>query len=265
MCIIISKSINGSKVLAKNRDRAYKPTIEVVHTIIDGVEVAYLRDTITDWSEGMNEFGIGLVNTALMVGYDENEKKIVKKGGKPSKDGNKIRKALSQKTIKDVLNSAISFDGGIRGHTFIGTPTKTIAIESTSKHNPKYELHHDELIVRTNHGHLHHDAGYTKGADYLSSKIRKISAEKSMNKAKEVSHVLPFMRKKYYEWDSNLNMARDTNKMFTSSQLLLDLTNKVFKLSYREHAVDTFVGVRCKFPDGYEPKITILISKLSKK
>ena len=53
--------------------------------------------------------------------------------------------------------------------------------------------------------------------------------------------------------------------MFTSSQLLLDLTNKVFKLSYREHAVDTFVGVRCKFPDGYEPKITILISKLSKK
>ena len=137
MCIIISKSINGSKVLAKNRDRAYKPTIEVVHTIIDGVEVAYLRDTITDWSEGMNEFGIGLVNTALMVGYDENEEKIVKKSGTPSKDGNKIRKALSQKTIKDVLNSAISFDGGIRGHTFIGTSTTTIIIEATSKHNPK--------------------------------------------------------------------------------------------------------------------------------
>ena len=86
-----------------------------------------------------------------------------------------------------------------------------------------------------------------------------------MNKAKEVSHVLPFMRKKYYEWDSNLNMARDTNKMFTSSQLLLDLTNKVFKLSYREHTVDTFLRVRTELPTGYTPKITIMISKLSKK
>ena len=264
MCIIISKSINGTKVLAKNRDRAYKPTLEVVHTLIGGVEVVYLRDTITDWSEGMNEFGIGLVNTALMVGYDENEKKIVKKGGKPSKDGNKIRKALSQKTIKAVLNSAISFDGGVKGHTFIGTPTKTIAIETTSQHNPKYELHNGECVVRTNHGHLHHNAGYTKGDDYLSSKMRKISAEKIMNKATDVSHVLPFMRKKHYEWGSNLNMVRDA-EMFTSSQLLLDLTNKVFKLSYREHVVDEFVGVRRELPSGYEPKITIVISKLSKK
>ena len=81
MCIIVSKSIDGSKILAKNRDRAYKPSLEFVHTIIDGVEVVYLRDTVTDWSEGMNEYGVGLVNTALMVGYDENEKKIVKKGG----------------------------------------------------------------------------------------------------------------------------------------------------------------------------------------
>mgnify|MGYP000329882647 CR=1 FL=1 len=129
MCIIVSKSIDGSKILAKNRDRAYKPSLEIVHTLIDGVEVAYLRDTITDWSEGMNEYGVGLVNTALMVGYDENEKKIVKKGGKPSKDGKKIRKALSQKTIRETINSAITFDGGIKGHTFIATPTKTVCIE----------------------------------------------------------------------------------------------------------------------------------------
>ena len=264
MCIIISKSINGSKVLAKNRDRAYKPTIEVVHTIIDGVEVAYLRDTITDWSEGMNEFGIGLVNTALMVGYDENEKKIVKKGGKPSKDGNKIRKALSQKNVLDTINSAVSYNGGIRGHTFIGTPTKTIAIESTSQHKPKYQLHSGEVIVRTNHGHLHHNAGYTKGDDYLSSKIRKISAEKIMRKVDDISQVLPAMRTKFYEWGNILNMARDA-EMVTSSQLLLDLTNKVFKLSYREHAVDTFLGVRTELPTGYTPKITIMISKLSKK
>ena len=263
MCIIVSKSIDGSKILAKNRDRAYKPSLEIVHTIIDGVEVAYLRDTITDWSEGMNEYGIGLVNTALMVGYDENEKKIVKKGGKPSKDGNKIRTALSKKTIADVVKSAITFDGGIKGHTFISTPQKMISIETTSKHNPKFELHIDKDVVRTNHGHLHYGAGYTKGPDYLSSKLRKISAEKIMTRAEKVDDILPLMRKKFYKDSSNLNMMRDTNKMITSSQLLLDLTNKVLKLTYRENKIEFFEGIKRKLPDGYTPKIKIVVTKLS--
>ena len=86
-CIIVAKKATDSIILAKNRDRAYNPQIEVVHEIIDGVEIAYLRDTHTDWSEGLNEFGIGIVNTALMVGFDEFEKKIVKKKGAPSDDG----------------------------------------------------------------------------------------------------------------------------------------------------------------------------------
>lgn len=262
MCIIVSKSIDGSKILAKNRDRAYKPSLEIVHTIIDGVEVAYLRDTITDWSEGMNEYGIGLVNTALMVGYDENEKKIVKKGGKPSKDGNKIRTALAKKTIKDVVNSAITFDGGIKGHTFISTPYKMISIETTSKHNPKFELHTDKDVVRTNHGHLHYGAGYTKGPDYLSSKLRKISAEKIMTRAEKVDDILPLMRKKFYKHSSNLNMMRDTNKMITSSQLLLDLTNKVLNLTYRENQIEMFEGIKRKLPNGYTPKIKIVVSKI---
>jgi len=87
-CIIVSKEINNKFILAKNRDRAYKPTIEIIHTLLNGVEVVYLHDTITDWSEGMNEFGIGVVNSALLVGRDESEHKIVKKGGKPGPDGN---------------------------------------------------------------------------------------------------------------------------------------------------------------------------------
>jgi hypothetical protein len=263
MCIIISKSINGSKILAKNRDRAYKPSLEIIHTMVNGVEIAYLRDTITDWSEGLNEYGIGLVNTALMVGYDENEKKIVKKGGKPSKDGNKIRRALSRKTIKDTVNTAISYAGGIKGHTFISTPTKMISIETTSKHHPDFKLHTPEMdVVRTNHGHHHYSAGYTKGPDYLSSKIRKTTAEKLIKTAKSVDDILPILRKKMYKHDSNLNMLRDTDKMFTSSQLLLDLTNKVLKLTYREDNVEEFVGVKKQLPEGYTPKIRIIVTKI---
>lgn len=264
MCIIVSKNVDGSKILAKNRDRAYKPALEVVHTIIDGVEVAYLRDTITDWSEGMNEYGIGLVNTALMVGYDENEKKIVKKGGKPSKDGNKIRTALSKKTIRETIQSALTKDGGVRGHTFISTPTKMVCIERTSKHNPKYKVYSDEDVVRTNHGYLHSGAGYTKGDDYLSSKVRKMTAEKLIQRAKSVNDILPLMSKKLYKDSSNLNMMRDTNKMVTSSQLLLDLTEKVLILNYREGQIEKFEGIKTHLPEGYTPKIKIVVTKSSK-
>jgi hypothetical protein len=77
-CIIVSKEINDKFILAKNRDRPYRPILEIVHSIIDGVEVAYLRDTLTDWSEGMNEYGIGVVNSALSVERDEAERKKVK-------------------------------------------------------------------------------------------------------------------------------------------------------------------------------------------
>ncbi len=33
-CIIVSKEINNKFILAKNRDRAYNPTLEIVHTQI---------------------------------------------------------------------------------------------------------------------------------------------------------------------------------------------------------------------------------------
>ena len=230
-CIIVAKRVGDTLIMAKNRDRAYKPELEVVHEIIDGVEVAYLRDTITDWSEGMNEYGIGILNTALMVGYDENEKKIVKKGGKPSKDGAKIREALSKKTLKDTLVQVVTGDSGVKGHTLIGTPQKVVSVEMTSKHSPKIDVRDvdSENFARTNHGYHYGDAGYTEGPDYLSSKIRKMSAEKVVDTVEDAIEILRGLRKQLYKQDSPLNMRRDTLKMFTSSQLMLNLTDLVLE------------------------------------
>lgn len=260
MCIIASKSLNGTRVIAKNRDRAYKASLEIVHTIMNDIEVVYIRDTITDWSEGMNEYGIGILNTALMVGFDEIEDKIVKKTGQPSKDGIKIRMALCQKNIADAVKFAVSYDGGVRGHTFVSNPEATVSIETTSKHSPKYSLHRTNDVVRTNHGHFHTDAGYTNGPDYVSSKIRKISTEKMMQKVITPDGMLPSMRKKLYAYDSPLNMRRDTQKMKTSSQLLLDLGNRVFHLVLINKNMDSFIGIKQDLPDGYEPKITIKVT-----
>ena len=78
-CIIVSRKFGNDMVLAKNRDRAYKPEVEIVHTLINGIEVVYLHDITTDWSEGMNEYGIGIVNSSLMVHADEKEGKEVEK------------------------------------------------------------------------------------------------------------------------------------------------------------------------------------------
>ena len=77
-CVIAKIDVDGKRLLAKNRDRAYKAPVEIIHELIDGVEVVYIHDALTDWSEGLNEFGIGLVNASLMVDFDEKEGKLAK-------------------------------------------------------------------------------------------------------------------------------------------------------------------------------------------
>ena len=266
-CIIVSKEIDNKFILAKNRDRAYKPTLEVIHTIIDDVEVVYLHDIDTDWSEGMNEYGIGVVNSALMVGHDEIEKKVVKKSGKPGPDGDKMRNIIKQPTLKDALKAVLTYKGksklALKGHTFISSPTKMISVETTSKHKPHIKLQNSESpVVRTNHGYVFTDAGYTDGINYKSSKIRKISAEKSVDKAKDWEDIAPLLRKQFFKKDSQLNMKRDTSKMSTSSQTVMNLTDKIFSLHYFEDKISEFKGVNTKLPDGYEPKIKIIIKRI---
>ncbi len=266
-CIIVSKEINDKFILAKNRDRAYNPKLEVVHTIIDGVEVAYLHDMITDWSEGMNEFGIGVVNSALLVGHDEAEHKIIKKGGKPGPDGDKMRNIIKQPTLKDALKAALTYKGksgmSLKGHTFVSSPKQLISIETTSKHKPEVKLQNTESpVVRTNHGYMFTDAGYTHGQKYMSSKMRKISAEKSVDKVEDWKEIATAMRKEFFPKNSSLNMRRDTKEMWTSSQTVLNLTDKIIQINYFDSKVEEFAGIRTELPEGYTPKIKIEIVKL---
>ena len=266
-CIIVSKEVGDKFILAKNRDRAYKPKLEVVHTIIDGMEVAYLHDMITDWSEGMNANGIGVVNAALLVGHDEAEKKLVKKVGKPGPDGDKMRNIIKQPTLKEALKACLTYKGksnlSLKGHTFISSPKHMISVEATSKHKPDVKLHNTEHpTVRTNHGHVFTDAGYTHGEKYLSSKMRKISAEKVINGIKDWTEVAQAMRKEFFPKESQLNMRRQAKDMFTSSQTVMNLTDRILEIEYFEDKVESFEGVRNELPQGYEPKIKIQVKKL---
>jgi hypothetical protein len=269
-CIIVSTEMDDKFILAKNRDRAYKPQLEIIHEIIDGVEVVYLHDMITDWSEGLNEFGIGAVNAALAVGHDEIEKKVVKKKGKPGKDGLKMRHIISRKTLTEAVNACLHYKGAsdkaLNGHTFISNPKKMVSVEVTSKHKPVIKIQNiEQPHVRTNHGHSYQDAGYTNGESYKSSVLRKISAEKQLKKIDSWYGIPKSMRTDYYEKHSPFDTARDTEKMFTSSQLVMNLTDKVFFLTYFSSKVEKFNGIVNKLPKGYKPKIKIIVEQLEDK
>jgi hypothetical protein len=261
-CIIVRKKLGDTIILAKNRDRPYKPKLEVVHELINGVEVVHLHDIVTDWSEGMNQYGVGVVNTALLVYYDEQEYHLISKKGKKPKDGMILREALGQRTLKDTIKTAIKYMGGIAGHTFFSTPDKIISLETTPKHPFKLKQHPIEnQIVRTNHGD-ETDAGYKGGPNLKSSRIRKASAEKIMNHIDDPKNILDALRKDFFEVDSNLNMNRKTKNMLTSSQVLLNLTDMIFEVHYFEDRVEEFKGIVNKLPLNYEPKIKIEIKKI---
>jgi hypothetical protein len=261
-CIIVSKEVDDKFILAKNRDRAYAPTLEIVHTIMDGIEVAYLHDTTTDWSEGLNENGIGVVNSALLVGHDEAEHKIVKKGGKPGPDGDKMRNIIKQPTLKDAIKAAVTYKGksglSLKGHTFVSSPKQMVSIETTSKHKPDIQIQNTESpVVRTNHGHMFTDAGYTHGEKYLSSQMRKISAEKSVDKVEDWKEIANAMRKEFFPKRPQMNMKRDTSQMSTSSQTVMNLTDRILQITYFKDKVKEFKGINSDLPEGYIPKIKI--------
>jgi hypothetical protein len=138
-----------------------------------------------------------------------------------------------------------------------------VSVETTSKHNPDVKTHNiKHPIVRTNHGHTFTDAGYTNGIKFISSKMRKISAEKTIERVKDWTEVASAMRKQYFESESQLNMRRNTPNMFTSSQIVMNLTDLILQIEWFEGKVQEFRGINNQLPDGYKSKIKILIDKV---
>lgn len=264
MCIIIASRFKDGVMLAKNRDRSYTPKISFVHEIVDNTEILYMKDNDTGWIEGLNQHGIGLINSALMVGHDEKEKKIVKKTGKPSKDAPQIKKALSKKNLQEII-SFFEDDKkkAVKGHTFFasGKEDKAYRIEVTSRHDfVLKELNLDEITVRTNHGFEYPDSGYTKGVDYKSSIYRKAQAEKGLKKSMNPDQIMRALRKKNYSKKSGLNMNRDTSMMRTTGQIVLDLDNK--KMWYNAmNGKSELIEYEKSLPEGYKPKLKLELIK----
>jgi hypothetical protein len=282
-CTVAGVRLDDGVVLAKNRDRGYKAEMEIVHEVLDDVEIAYWHDIDTDWSEGMNEFGIGIVNSSLMVNDDEKESdkiksaqqekefnKDKKKEPRHASDGAKIRHALLQKNIRDCIKILISTKGdgsakvkGVTGQSIVSDGNEIYVIEHSSVDVPiiKKLKEDKKVIVRTNHGIYHKDLGYQSGPKKVSSHSRMELAKEHLQDAKTDQDVIDLMKKKYKK-NPFLNPYRTENKfhMQTVGQIMMNCEKKEITIRLdKKHG--EFTGMEKLLPKGYEPKIKIKIEK----
>lgn len=259
-CTSVGIRIKGKNLLAKNRDRVYNPTIKLVREIIDGTEVLYMYDIDTDYSEGMNEHGIGIVNTTLQGKEDEKEIKITTRHKKLNADGHKIRKALSKDNVDEIVKILDLYKRGLGGHTTIGSRKGYVSIEKIRMGKPKVTHYKtDSVIVRTNHGINYPDQGYQHGDDRDSSISRAFYASKEARKAKTPEELLTGLRK-HHDIAGYLEPYRTNYKVWTSSQIMLNLTDLEMTFVIDENT--KFLGIENNLPVGYKPKIGLKIYKL---
>jgi hypothetical protein len=197
MCVIFYININGQLILSKNRDLPYNPNIDIIHEIINGIEVVYMRDKNNGWIEGINEHGTGMVNSSLLEDFhnypDYNMRKNKMYSALVKKHTNK--RELFDELLKKSDNKYI-----LEGHTLIAHDNHMYHLENSSRN--KYVLHSlspsQKCKVFSNHGiHLPKE-GLTEGRGGVSSFLRR-----ELTKT-EVVDFLKYKNKNIFFWGGGM-------------------------------------------------------------
>lgn len=264
-CVIAAKDFGGRICLFKNRDRRYDAKLRVYHFECGGVEAACVFDTKTGFLEGVNQHGIGIVNTSLLVLRDEAEGKTkktpetAKKRIVKSREGPQILEALSKRTLKDALASLLASGEGIRGHTFLSDGDQLLSIERTRTNPAKVRrLDASRVNARTNHGVTYPEAGYTHGEDYISSIVRRWETQKRLQRVTRPELIGPALVRPIDTADSPYNPVRVTNDMRTTSQLLID-TKRPSLVLYLVKDHCTLLPTRNLLPRRRSPSIPVKV------
>jgi hypothetical protein len=260
-CTSVGIKVGDKIVLAKNRDRTYNPIIKIVREIINGTEVLYMHDINTDYSEGINEHGIAIVNTTLQGKADEKEIKTTTKHKKLNADGHIVRNALQYKDLDKLVDSLELFKRGLGGHTTIAHPGGFIAIEKLRRGKPAIRKYgKEEVVVRTNHGINYPDQGYQAGEDRDSSVSRAYYAGLEARKAKSPEEVLKRLRD-HHGIAGYLEPYRTNYKVWTSSQIMMNISDLTVEFVVDENT--RFLGIEDNLPINYKPKIKLQLYDLS--
>lgn len=261
-CTSVGACIQDKMVLVKNRDRTYAPTIEIVREMINGIETAYMHDVNTDFLEGMNAAGIGIINTTLQGKRDENEgtEKERKTRKKSDEDGLKIHRALGFTDPVQILKSLDLYNRGLGGHTIVGCLDCFYSIEKKSFGEPvikKYQK--NDVVVRSNHGLSYPKQGYQTGKDRQSSLSRMHLASQIVHRSETVQDLLQNLRHKDTDVAGYLQPYRTDYKVYTTSQILLNLSE--LEMTFVVVEDTDFLKIENKLPKQYEPKIKINVQQ----
>ena len=257
MCVILCTEIRGKQILAKNRDRLYKPYIEIIHEIVNGIEVAYIKDKQSGWIEGMNANGFGLVNCTLSNGDNKiNKERLVK--------NNIIYKALTEKNIEEkfyeIINNSEK-DYILEGHTILYKDKELIHFENNNNNEYVTEKIKNDKVY-SNYGINLKKEGYTKCNKGMSAFLRRgiIKKELKDNKISSIDELIQLMNNNYDGLSKYYHPYRKT----TRGQLILNMTDLEFYYYsdvYNSERV-TYIN---RLPKEYTPNIRIIIKETKKK
>jgi len=275
MCVILCTKIKGKQILAKNRDRTYKPNIEIIHEIVNGIEVAYIRDKISGWIEGINENRFGLVNATLSRtdGKINSKKKL-------SKKNNLIYRALTEKHIDENFYDIINDDNNnytLEGHTILFFDDQLIHFENNKKNEFVAEKIKNDKVY-SNYGINLKDEGYTKCNKGMSAFLRSniIKTELKNNNITSIEQLSNIMntnykninprfhpyRNKHYSRKKNRNSNSNFN-VNTTGQIIFNMTDLELTYYADIHSSER-VRYLNRLPKDYTPKIRILIKETEK-
>lgn len=225
----------------KNRDRNYVPDISFKETKAGDNTVLYFWDDITQYCEGINSAGIGVLSASLMVLDDEKE--ITVRSSTPSKDGAKIKAALRHGDIDAVAMSLIK--AKLPGNTIICNHDTCYLLEGCWKPGGYSDEDYDfkirkipqnETIARTNHGvwlpwagyqpegRQSHSPGPGHSMSRISSESRLLIAKAVVDAANSPEDMIDGLTRRYVDNDQ-LNAFRttgDRKKMRTTAQIMLE-------------------------------------------
>jgi hypothetical protein len=250
MCVVAIKYLKKyGWTGAKNRDRNYKASLQITKRRKDGVQRLYIDDTLTRWTEGINEYGVSIISAALSVKNDEKEAEekmaMLRTGAErpASPTGLVIRNALVHKTPRAALQSLI--DGQLVGCSFVFNENDAYLLEGGyvkdvhGEEGDEYVYTYKKIprdagyAVRTNHGVYLNNLGYAAKSGHeetirnrqsSESRLKIVTDEISKSSVTEPSDILDAMSA-VKEDDPFLNPVRTGNPkkgdMVTTGQLLL--------------------------------------------
>lgn len=272
MCVIFYTNKCGDLILAKNRDRNYKPEIQIIHEIKNGLELVYIKDLMSGWIEGINENGTAIVNSSLSS--KDTKKYVVKSKNKK----NFMYSALISKD-KDIFLKNLE---KVYGHNIAVFENKLYHMETIprtrffleAKDENKSTVYSNHVIKLKKNTTIKRQKTSIMRKKIIESELSNFKHNKTMCKGNVYTNISKLLNKNYIDVSQKYQPYRDKELIkiennikpdkiiFTTGQILINCTKKEFIYYNDIHNKKTeYIN---KLPEGYSPKIKVISKKVKK-